>query len=293
MRQAWAVSLASAGRITRQAWHGAQRGQVLDGLVGGAVLAQAHRVVCPRVDDVALRQRRQPDRRAHVVAEDEEGAAHREHAAVAGHAGHGRAHGVLADPVVDLVALGVLGGLVDTVRQLHARVAGEVSGPGHQPRDHLGGGVDAPVDRHARGQAGAGLEDRKLLGPALEAATVLARLPHAPCPRPRRRSAPATPRAAPRRARGSAGRARRPRRGPRTARRAEGRGSPWSRGPRPRRAGRRGRRRCRSCGARASRCGCGEGSSRARSSTAMARRSAASRASVSLATSPMLSVCQP
>ena len=44
---------------------------------------------------------------SHVVAEDEEGAAHRKDAAVAGHAGHGRAHGVLADPVVDLVALGM------------------------------------------------------------------------------------------------------------------------------------------------------------------------------------------
>ena len=97
------------GSDDAQARHGAQRRQLLDGLVGGAVLAQAHRVVGPRVDDVGLRQRREADRRSHVVAEDEEGAAHGEHPAVARHAGHGRAHGVLADPVVDLVALGVLG----------------------------------------------------------------------------------------------------------------------------------------------------------------------------------------
>ena len=44
-RQASAVSLASAGRITRQAGDGAQRGELLDRLVGRAVLAQEDRVV--------------------------------------------------------------------------------------------------------------------------------------------------------------------------------------------------------------------------------------------------------
>ena len=57
---------------------------------------------------MGLRQRRQADGGAHVVAEDEEGAAHGEHAAVARHARHGRPHGVLADPVVDLGSSGSL-----------------------------------------------------------------------------------------------------------------------------------------------------------------------------------------
>ena len=63
MRQAWAVSLASAGRITRRPGTARSGGQLLDRLVGGAVLAEAHRVVGPRVDDVGLGQRGQTDRR--------------------------------------------------------------------------------------------------------------------------------------------------------------------------------------------------------------------------------------
>ena len=74
IRHAWAVSLASAGRITRRFGHGPHGGQLLDGLVGGTVLAQPDRVVGPRVDDVDIGEGRHPDRTAHVVTEHEEGA---------------------------------------------------------------------------------------------------------------------------------------------------------------------------------------------------------------------------
>ncbi len=79
---------------------GAQRGQVLDRLVGGPVLAEADRVVGPDVDDRRLHQRGQPDRRAHVVGEHQERAAVGPGRAVQRDAVEDRAHGVLADPEV-------------------------------------------------------------------------------------------------------------------------------------------------------------------------------------------------
>ena len=70
-----AVSLASAGRITRRPGHGPQRCELLDGLVGRAVLAEADRVVGEEVDDMGLREGREAHGRTAVVAEDEERAA--------------------------------------------------------------------------------------------------------------------------------------------------------------------------------------------------------------------------
>ena len=89
---------------------------MLDRLVGGAVLAEADRVVGPHVGDRQLHERRQPDGGAHVVGEHEERAAVDPGAAVQGDAVHHRAHAVLADaevqhPAVD-VAGEVLGGLL-------------------------------------------------------------------------------------------------------------------------------------------------------------------------------------
>ena len=53
-----------------QAGHGPHAGQLLDGLVGRAVLAEADRVVGPEVDDLGLAEGGQADRAPHVVAED-------------------------------------------------------------------------------------------------------------------------------------------------------------------------------------------------------------------------------
>ena len=59
-----------------------QRGEVLDRLVRRSVLAEEHAVVREHVDRRLLHQRREADRRSHVIAEDQEGAAVGPHSAV-------------------------------------------------------------------------------------------------------------------------------------------------------------------------------------------------------------------
>ena len=65
---------------------------MLDRLMRRTVLANAERVVCPDINHVQAHQRRETHCRFHVVREDEERAAGRNHAAVqrhaVGHAGH-------------------------------------------------------------------------------------------------------------------------------------------------------------------------------------------------------------
>ena len=89
-RHASAVSVASAGRITVKSGNRAQRRQLLDRLVRRSVLAEPDRVVREDVDHVLLHERREPHRRPHVVREDQERAAVRDHAAVQRHAVHDR-----------------------------------------------------------------------------------------------------------------------------------------------------------------------------------------------------------
>ena len=88
-----------------QARDGAQRGQVLDRLVGRAVLAEADGVVRPHVRHRQLHQRGQPHGVAHVVGEHQERAAVDAGVAVQRDAVHGRAHGVLADAEVHRAAV--------------------------------------------------------------------------------------------------------------------------------------------------------------------------------------------
>ena len=83
--------------------------QVLDRLVGRAVLAEADRVVRPDVGDRQLHERGQPDGAAHVVGEGEERAAVDAGAAVQRDAVHDRAHGVLADAEVQRAPVGAAG----------------------------------------------------------------------------------------------------------------------------------------------------------------------------------------
>ena len=108
-----------------------QAGDVLDRLVGRAVLAQTHRVVGPHEDHRDPLQRRQPDRRTHVVGEGEERAAVRPGQPLQGDPVQDHAHRVLADPEVQGAAVGIAlphGGLVlgrDEARlALHRRVVG-------------------------------------------------------------------------------------------------------------------------------------------------------------------------
>ena len=88
-----------------EARHRAQRGEVLDRLVGRTVLAEADRVVGPDVGDRQLAQGRDPHRAAHVVGERQEGAAEDAGQAVGRDAVHDRAHAVLADAEVEHPAL--------------------------------------------------------------------------------------------------------------------------------------------------------------------------------------------
>ena len=111
-----------------------QRGELLDRLVGRAVLAEADRVVGEDVDHRQLHQRREADRRPGVVGEGEVGRPERpqlgEREAVAD-----RRRLVLADAEVELAAvvgagLEVLGAV--EVEPHRGRV-GEVGGAGEQP----------------------------------------------------------------------------------------------------------------------------------------------------------------
>ncbi len=90
-----------AGPHVDHAGHGADRGEVLDRLVGGPVLADADRVVGVDVDQRQLHQRREPQRAALEVGEDEEpglvGAQLGQREPVADRGG-----GVLADPEVQV-----------------------------------------------------------------------------------------------------------------------------------------------------------------------------------------------
>ena len=116
--------------------------------MGGAVFAQADGVVRPAEDDLGLADGGQTNRPAHVVAEVEEGATDRQHAAVEGHAVHGAAHRVFADAEVDEASTGLVAGLDAVALQLGACVAGEIGTAGHEPGHDAGDGVDDVAAGH-------------------------------------------------------------------------------------------------------------------------------------------------
>ena len=150
--------------------HGAQAGQVLDRLVGRPVLAEADRIVGEHEHDRQLHQRGEADRLQHVVPEREEGRAERPKAAVRGHAVADRAHGVLADPEVD-VAPGPVAA-VDVARAAdHGMGRGDHVRRAADQLRHLGA---ERIERLARRDAGrdarAGLEGGQGVPPPLAAA---------------------------------------------------------------------------------------------------------------------------
>ena len=89
--------------------HDPQPGQRLDRMVGRPVLADADGVVGEHVDHPLPHQRRHPHAAAHVVGEDQEGAAVGDEPAVQRHAVHHRRHRMLAHAVVDVAAAVVAG----------------------------------------------------------------------------------------------------------------------------------------------------------------------------------------
>ena len=88
----------------------AQGRQVLDRLVGRAVLAQTDGVMGVDVDDVGRDQRTHAQRIAGVVGEHHEGGIERQKAAVQGQAIGDGAHAELAYAVIDVVGVGVIAG---------------------------------------------------------------------------------------------------------------------------------------------------------------------------------------
>ena len=86
---------------------GAEAHQVLDGLVRGAVFAEADGVVGEDEERVDAHQRGHADGRAAVVGEDEEGGAEGDETAVGRHAVDHGAHAELADAEEDVAALGI------------------------------------------------------------------------------------------------------------------------------------------------------------------------------------------
>lgn len=98
--------LGVAGAELEQVRHGAVEGRDLDGLVGGAVLADGDGVVCGDVDDLEVLQRGHADGGRGVEGEDEEGGGDGdEGAGVVGREAIGDGgHGVFARAVVDVAA---------------------------------------------------------------------------------------------------------------------------------------------------------------------------------------------
>ena len=80
----------------------AKRGQLFDRLVGRAVFTETDAVVRENVDHPQLHQRREPNRRAHVVGEDQERRSERNDSAVRRHAVACGAHPMLAHAEVQV-----------------------------------------------------------------------------------------------------------------------------------------------------------------------------------------------
>ena len=75
---------------------------MLDRLMSRAVFAQSDAVMREDIDDLLFHQRRQPNRRAHVIRENEECSAIRNKAAMQRDAVHDCAHAMLADAEAEI-----------------------------------------------------------------------------------------------------------------------------------------------------------------------------------------------
>ncbi len=145
----------------------AQRRELLDRLVRGSVLAEADRVVGVDIDRVLLHQRREPNRRAHVVREDQERRAVRDQRLAERHAVHHRAHAVLAHAEVHVAPL--VAARLEVARALDDRVRRrrQIGRAAHQRRHALGDRVEHLARRLARRHPLAGREDRDVGVPPL------------------------------------------------------------------------------------------------------------------------------
>ena len=142
--------LVAIGRADEnQVGDGPQRRQLLDRLVGGAVLADPDRVVGPDVDDRQAHHCRQPHRWAHVVGEDQEGAAVGKQTAVQGHSIENGTHRVLPHTKTEVAPSGAI--TLEVSEALEQRDVG--GGQVGRAADECGQGLSERVQHRARGFA--------------------------------------------------------------------------------------------------------------------------------------------
>jgi hypothetical protein len=157
----------------------AERGEVFDGLVRGAVFAEADRVVCEDVDDLHFGQGRETNRGLHVVGEGQERAAVRDEPAVEAHPRHGRAHRVLADAEVEdaplIKAVPKVAAVLDVCVVRGAEVGAAADEHRHVRRER----VDDFAARRARRHRLRVLERREVLLPTFGQLAAHRRVPSA------------------------------------------------------------------------------------------------------------------
>ena len=126
-------------RVVRDA---AERGQLLDGLMGRAVFPKSDRIVGIYVDRPPAHQGREADRRPHVVGKNEEGAAERDQPTVQRCAVEDGAHRMLADAEVEIAARAVGGIVVSNPGERGVVGRRQIGRPADQLRNAGGEGVE-------------------------------------------------------------------------------------------------------------------------------------------------------
>jgi hypothetical protein len=106
-----------------EARNGAECCELLHRLVGGAIFAEADRVMRQHMDDADAHQRGEADRRAAIIREDQEAAAIGDETAMQRNAVHCGGHAVLADAVMHVAA-----GEIGRSDRLHLAGLGVVGG---------------------------------------------------------------------------------------------------------------------------------------------------------------------
>src|SRR6202795_3571808 len=134
---------------SNQARYRAQRNQLFDRLVSRPIFADPDRVVREDIDDGDFHERREPDRRTHIVAEDQEARAKGPNLGQC-HAVENRAHRVLTNAKVQIAPAVVRGSKVAGSLECKPSFGGrrQIGGSTHHPRhltrnriQHLGGSV--------------------------------------------------------------------------------------------------------------------------------------------------------
>ena len=140
-----------AGPDDREIGDRPQRGQLLDRLVRGPVLAHADGIVGEDVEHRQAHDGGHADRRPHVIGKDEEGGAE---GAQSGqrHAVDDRAHGMLADAEVEISGVVACGLEIAAAVDEREGRRGQVARPAQQPRQPPGDLIQDLAGTGPRGQ---------------------------------------------------------------------------------------------------------------------------------------------